>query len=125
MLLLVIPAKAGIQGFVCYPGRRPGIQEAYEAILRLYLSKQKNGTIYTGITSDLLKRVWEHKSKVVEGFTKEYDVNRLVYFEYHDDPESAILREKQIKKWKRQWKLELIEKENSAWNDLYEDLMKL
>jgi len=89
------------------------------------LASGRNGTLYTGITSDLLKRAWEHKNKVVEGFTKEYDVNRLVYYECHDDPESAILREKQIKKWNRQWKINLIEKENSGWKDLYDDLVGL
>ncbi len=82
----------------------------------------RNGTLYTGVTNDILGRVWEHKNGVVEEFTKEYGVHILVWYEVHNDVEAAIAREKQIKKWKRGWKIQLIEKENSGWNDLYEKL---
>jgi putative endonuclease len=86
------------------------------------LCSQRNGTLYTGITSNLLKRVYEHKHGLVEGFTKKYKVHNLVWYEVHESVESAIMREKQIKKWKRDWKLKLIEKENSGWIDLYDKI---
>lgn len=86
------------------------------------LASQKNGTLYTGVTSDLIKRIYQHKNKEIEGFTYKYNVNQLVYFEVHADIREAILREKRIKKWKRAWKLKLIEKENPYWKDLYESL---
>ena len=82
------------------------------------LASYQNGTLYIGITNNLVKRIWEHKNKVVEGFTKEYGVDKLVYYETTNDINSALLREKQLKKWNRQWKLELIEKENPDWIDL-------
>ena len=74
------------------------------------LASARNGTLYVGVTSDLLKRVWEHKNDIVEGFTKRYAVHKLVWFEKHETMENAIVREKAIKEWKRKWKLELIEK---------------
>ena len=83
------------------------------------LASRRHGTIYVGVTSDLVKRVWEHKNNVVEGFTKKYGVHELVYFEMHADMVQAIQREKRIKKWNRAWKIELIEKENPDWNDLW------
>ena len=86
------------------------------------LCSKRNGTLYTGVTSDLIKRVYEHKNGLVEGFTRKYKVNRLVWYEIHDSAEAAIRREKQIKKWNRAWKLELIEKGNPQWGDLYEDI---
>ena len=76
------------------------------------LCSKRNGTLYTGVTSDLVKRVYEHKHGLVEGFTKEYNVHHLVWYEIHESAESAIVREKQIKKWNRAWKLKIIEKEN-------------
>ncbi|KKQ53058.1 MAG: Endonuclease [Parcubacteria group bacterium GW2011_GWD2_38_11] len=82
------------------------------------LASHQNGTLYIGVTSNLIKRSWEHKNKIVEGFTKEYGVDKLVYYETTNDINSALLREKQLKKWNRQWKLELIEKENPNWADL-------
>jgi len=82
------------------------------------LTNKPFGTLYVGMTSDLLKRVWEHKNKVVAGFTKRYGLNRLVWFEVHDDAEAAVRREKQIKEWKREWKINLIEQENLRWLDL-------
>lgn len=86
------------------------------------LASQKNGTIYTGVTSDQIKRVYQHKNNAFDGFTSKYNVKKLVYFEVHDDITEAILREKRIKKWNRAWRLKLIEKENPLWNDLYETL---
>ena len=86
------------------------------------LASKRNGTLYTGVTSDLARRVAEHKSDLVEGFTKRYGVHMLVYCEWHNDMRSAISREKQIKKWNRAWKLRLIERDNPEWRDLTEDL---
>jgi putative endonuclease len=87
------------------------------------LASQRNGTLYTGVTSDLIKRVWEHKNDQAEGFTKKYAVHLLVYFEQYEDMNAAITREKQIKKWNRAWKLRLIEEKNPNWKDLYETLI--
>jgi putative endonuclease len=87
------------------------------------LASKCHGTLYIGVTSDLIKRTWEHKNHVVEGFTKQYGVTQLVYFELHDDMTAAILREKQIKQWNRAWKIRLIEEKNSSWRDLYEELL--
>jgi putative endonuclease len=83
------------------------------------LASGRNGTLYIGVTSDLQKRIWEHKNDLIEGFTKRYSVHRLVFYELHDEMLSAITREKQIKKWKRDWKLNLIEGQNPDWNDLW------
>ena len=82
------------------------------------LASQRNGTLYVGITSNLPKRVWEHKEGLVEGFSKEHGVKTLVWYELHEDVEAAITREKQIKKWNRIWKLSMIEKMNPEWKDL-------
>ena len=87
------------------------------------LASKRNGTLYIGVTSDLLKRVHEHKDNLVEGFTKKYNVHKLVYYEPTEDINSAITREKQLKKWKRRWKIELIEKKNPEWRDLYFELV--
>lgn len=87
------------------------------------LSSQKNGTLYTGVTNDLIKRDYEHKNDHAEGFTKKYRVHTLVYFEEFENIAEAILREKRIKKFKRAWKIELIEKNNGGWRDLYESLL--
>ena len=89
------------------------------------LASQRNGTLYIGITSDALKRVWQHKEKLIEGFTEKYNVNRLVYYEQFSDPENAIKREKRLKKYNRKWKLDLIERFNPAWKDLYDDISGL
>ena len=86
------------------------------------LCSKRNGTLYTGVTSDLVKRIYEHKNNLVDGFTKKYNVHRLIWYEIHESAESAIIREKRIKKWKRAWKLKLIEKNNSEWIDLYESI---
>jgi len=84
-----------------------------------------DGTLYVGVTSDLLKRVWEHKNDVREGFTKKYAVHRLVWFESFELRENAFRRERQMKEWRRKWKIELIEAMNPRWDDLYEDLNNL
>ena len=83
------------------------------------LASKRNGTLYIGVTSELVKRIWEHKNNMVEGFTKRYNVHRLVWYELHENMESAITREKRLKNWKRKWKLELIENSNPDWQDLY------
>jgi putative endonuclease len=87
------------------------------------LASERNGTLYTGVTSDLLKRVWEHKNNVVEGFTNKYGVHTLVWYELHETMESAIQREKTIKNWQRAWKVATIEKMNPDWRDLYFELL--
>ena len=83
------------------------------------LASKYQGTLYTGVTNNLVNRVYQHKNQLAEGFTKEYKIHRLVYFETCDDIYQAIKREKQLKKWKRHWKIQLIEKTNPDWNDLY------
>jgi putative endonuclease len=87
------------------------------------LASKIRGTLYIGVTSDLVKRTYEHKNDMVDGFTKDYKVHDLVYYETTNDITSAITREKQLKKWKRAWKIELIEKSNSEWKDLYPSLL--
>ncbi len=87
------------------------------------LASKRNGTLYTGVTSNLLKRTWEHKQHVVEGFTKKYGVDRPVWYEVHETMESAITREKAIKNWKRAWKIKIIEAINPQWRDLYPDIL--
>jgi putative endonuclease len=87
------------------------------------MSNRRNGTLYIGVTSDLVKRVWQHKNNLVEGFTGQYAVHHLVYFELHQDMMTAIAREKQLKKWNRVWKLQLIEETNPEWSDLYRSIL--
>ncbi len=87
------------------------------------ISSKKYGTLYTGMTNNLLRRIYEHKESIVEGFTKQYKVHHLVYYEIHGDVHEAILREKQIKKWSRDWKISLIEKDNPQWLDLYYEII--
>jgi putative endonuclease len=86
------------------------------------LASKYKGTLYIGVTSDLVQRVWQHKHDQVEGFTKQYRVHTLVYYELHADMIEAITREKQLKKWNRAWKMELIEKQNPHWRDLWEEI---
>ncbi|MFC2157090.1 GIY-YIG nuclease family protein [Acidobacteriota bacterium] len=86
------------------------------------LCNKQNGTLYTGVTSDIVRRVYEHKHVLIDGFTKIYNVHHLVWYEIHESAECAIIREKQIKKWKRVWKLNLIEEGNPGWIDLYESI---
>jgi putative endonuclease len=111
-LLFVIPAKAGIQ------------REAVNKQPAVYiLANKRNGTLYVGVTSDLVKRIWEHKNNMVEGFTKHYHVHQLVWYELHESMESAIMREKRLKDWKRVWKLELIESKNPDWLDMEDTIV--
>ena len=107
--IVVIPAKAGIQGNILVHLRNPC---AY------ILASSRNGTLYVGVTSNLGRRISEHKSGKTIGFAKQHGVTRLVYVELHETMEAAITREKQIKKWNRKWKLRLIESVNPRWNDL-------
>jgi putative endonuclease len=86
------------------------------------LASTKNGTLYVGVTSDLPKRIYEHKQNLIDGFTKKYNVHILVYYEVHNDIQEAITREKQIKKWNRKWKLRLVEEKNPEWRDLYHEI---
>lgn len=86
------------------------------------MTNQQMGTLYVGVTSNLVKRAWEHKNKVADGFTKKYDLNRLVYFEEFGDIRDAIQREKQLKKYLRSWKIHLIEAVNPNWEDLYDKI---
>jgi len=87
------------------------------------LASKKNGTLYIGVTNNLIKRTYEHKNDFVEGFTKKYNVHLLVYYEIYDDVKEAILREKRIKRWRREWKIKLIEKMNPNWEDLYNKIL--
>lgn len=87
------------------------------------LASNKNGTLYIGVTSNLIKRIWEHKNKIIKGFTEKYNINKLVYFETFQDVHLAIRREKRLKEWPREWKLNLIEKDNPEWCDLYPEIL--
>jgi putative endonuclease len=102
-------------------------QPEQEPIVKYYfvyiLASKQNGTLYTGICNDLIRRVWQHKNKIIDGFSSEYGVDKLVYYETFNDVELAIKREKNIKKWKRSWKLRIIIENNPQWNDLYYDLV--
>ena len=119
--IIVIPAK-----LVLDSDRGAGIQRRRTMEKQFYvyiLASKRNGTLYTGVTSDLIQRVWQHKHNMVAGFTQKYGVKKLVYYEVHDNAESAITREKQIKKWRRKWKLRLIEEKNPQWTDLYDEIV--
>ena len=87
------------------------------------VTNQRRGTLYIGVTSNLVQRIAQHREKVGEGFTAKYGLDRVVWYEMHDEAESAILREKQLKKWNRLWKIELIEKMNPEWRDLFQDIV--
>ena len=87
------------------------------------LASERNGTLYIGVTNNLIRRIYEHKNDLIEGFTNKYNVHKLVYYEQVNDVYSAMQREKRLKKWKRKWKLGLIESVNPDWNDLYEELI--
>ena len=86
------------------------------------LANKPDGTLYIGVTTNLTQRIWQHKNDLIEGFTKRYGIHRLVWYELHESMESAIQREKTIKKWNRAWKIELIEKNNPTWRDLYNEI---
>jgi putative endonuclease len=108
--LPLVPAKAGTQG--------PNM-----SFFVYMLASRRNGTLYVGMTDDLIRRTWEHKNGVVPGFTRKYEVKLLVWYEVHESRETAFQRERQIKKWKRVWKLEAIEQSNPGWRDLDDELM--
>ena len=103
--------------------RRSGNPVMEKIYIVYILASKRNGTLYIGITSDLLKRIWQHKEKMIQGFTKKYGVNQRVYYEIFWDPLNAIKREKRLKKYKRIWKLDLIERNNPEWKDLYNELL--
>jgi putative endonuclease len=103
-----------------YCGRPPG---RCQPPGRSQVVDRRAGEVGVGVTNDLIRRIYEHKEKLVPGFTKDYGVDKLVYCEVFDDPESAILREKRLKRWKRDWKVELIERDNPNWDDLYPALI--
>ena len=107
----------------------PRKRESSKTMLRqpavYILASKRNGTLYIGVTSELQKRAWEHKNNLVEGFTKRYEVHRLVYYELCEDMLAAISRAKQMKKWNRAWKLELIERENPEWKDLWDGIVQV
>ena len=86
------------------------------------VASRRNGTLYTGMTDNLLQRIWQHKSNALPGFSKQYGVKMLVWYEQHDTREAALRRERQIKKWNRSWKLQLIERINPTWRDLYDEI---
>ena len=88
------------------------------------LASAKHGTLYIGVTNDLVRRVYQHQNRITKGFTSQYKVHRLVWFETYDNPTSAIEREKEIKKWRREWKINLIEQDNPNWDDLYESITR-
>ena len=88
------------------------------------LASRKHGTLYIGVARDLVRRVYEHKTKAVPGFTTKYGVDRLVWYEVYDDPTNAITREKELKKWRRAWKIRLIEEMNPEWRDLYDEIAR-
>ena len=138
----VIPADAGIQAYVlvwtpAFAGVTAGERQWYlvgrelclssgEAVKHpsvYILASKRNGTLYVGVTSDLIKRVWQHKNDLADGFTKRYGVHRLVWYEQCRTMEVAIAREKAVKEWKRAWKIKLIEERNPEWHDLYGDFL--
>ncbi len=88
------------------------------------LASYKNGTIYIGVTNNLLRRIFEHKNNMLEGFTRKYQLHKLVYYEVFPEIQNAIVRERQLKRWRRHWKITLIEEVNPDWNDLYDDIKK-
>ena len=88
------------------------------------LASRRHGTLYIGVTNDLVRRVYQHKNKTIKGFTSQYGVHLLVWYEGYDNPTAAIEREKEIKKWRREWKINLIEQENPNWDDLYEGITR-
>ena len=100
----------------------PGMSQMKQPAVYI-LASERNGTLYTGVTSDLVARTWQHREHVVDGFTKRYKVTILVWYELHGSMDAAILREKQIKKWNRAWKLRLIQESNPRWNDLWSHIV--
>ena len=124
--VFVVLAKAGTHLYSLFHGRIAA-PPPYRVMIKqpavYILASRPHGTLYIGVSSNLLQRVWQHKSGVVDGFTDRYDVHRLVYFEIHTEMLAAITREKHLKKWKRDWKVALIEKDNPDWRDLWPDIV--
>jgi len=87
------------------------------------LANKFNGTLYIGVTSNLVRRVWQHKEKLVKGFTEKYGIDKLIYFETYNDIDLAIQREKSLKEWKREWKIDLVKRDNPQWRDLYQEII--
>jgi putative endonuclease len=114
MTISVVPAKAGTQG------GRSGMSEKCPCVYML--ASKRNGTLYVGVTSDISRRLWQHRSNAVGGFVRDYEVHSLVFVEFHETMADAILCEKRLKKWRRAWKLEWIERHNPQWRDLYDQL---
>ena len=112
-----MPAEAGIHGVATLDGA-----DTMKSPCVYIMASKRNGTLYIGVTSDVVRRAWEYKSDAIDGFTKKYGVHLLVYYEMHASMPDAILREKRMKRWNRAWKIELIERSNPQWRDLYEDL---
>jgi putative endonuclease len=104
--------------------RNPAAVRAHNLFYVYLLASRKQGTLYLGVTRYLVRRIDQHREKLTPGFTSRYDVRRLVWFEVYDDPVNAIEREKEIKKWRRAWKIALIEKDNPDWKDLYSEITK-
>jgi putative endonuclease len=122
VIISVIPAKAGTQSCPWQEQEAVdrGMNERRPCVY--ILASKRNGTLYVGVTSDIARRAWQHRSNAVGGFVRDYGVHRLVFVEFHETMADAILREKRIKKWRRTWKLELIERHNPQWHDLYDQL---
>jgi len=118
----VVPAKAGTQSLplACTGAADRSMSEKRPCVD--ILASKRNGTLYVGVTSNIARRAWHRRSNVVGGFVRDYGVHSLVFVEFHETMADAILREKRIKKWRRTWKLELIERHNRQWRDLYEEL---
>jgi putative endonuclease len=108
----------GVRAFLRARTRNPEMEGMMKSYYVYILASRPAGAIYVGITSDLVKRVFEHRSKAVPSFTSRYNITQLVWFEVYDDPLNAIAREKQLKKWRRAWKVALIERDNPEWRDL-------
>ena len=121
--ILVIPHEGGESTTQIVTSRREAIHKTMREYYVYILASKPNGTLYIGVTNDLIRRVNEHRNDLIEGLTKRYGVHTLVHFEQCGDVAGAIWREKRLKKWKREWKIQLIETDNPEWRDLYPDLM--
>ena len=122
--MTVIARNSGGDPVTCHPraGGDPAILDMSKKYFVYILANRRNGTLYIGITNNLVRRIYEHKNGLVEGFTKTYNVYLLVYYEEYNEVRNAIEREKILKKWNRKWKIRIIEKTNPEWNDLYDEL---
>ncbi|MEL6258983.1 MAG: GIY-YIG nuclease family protein [Pseudomonadota bacterium] len=101
---------------------RSGVESVLKDYFVYILASRRNGTLYVGVTNNLVRRIWEHKNDQAEGFTRKYSVKTLVWFEHHNSIEAAIQREKRLKRWRRDWKIRLIETDNFVWRDLYDEI---